>query len=153
MRRPAFDRCRVATCAHELRIASKSGGLVILHTHTRAFRIITAKHELSIETAADTISRERVLPAHLLGTAQKTRQARVPDARSVRMGRLMSQIPNEDPARLARVQDAKWRTIGVRHDWKALLLLLTILSPINSFQGMSLAQTTVCQACKVMYAG
>lgn len=60
------------------------------------------------------------------------------------MGRLMSQIPNEDPARLARVQDAKWRTIGVKHDWKALLLLLAILSPIKSFQGMPLAQTTVC---------
>ena len=30
------------------------------------------------------------------------------------MGRLVAQIPNEDPARLARVQDAKWRTIGVR---------------------------------------
>lgn len=29
------------------------------------------------------------------------------------MGRLVAQIPNEDPARLARVQDAKWRTIGV----------------------------------------
>lgn len=31
------------------------------------------------------------------------------------MGRLVAQIPNEDPARLARVQDAKWRTIGVRY--------------------------------------
>ena len=29
------------------------------------------------------------------------------------MGRLVAQIPNEDPSRLARVQDAKWRTIGV----------------------------------------
>lgn len=38
------------------------------------------------------------------------------------MGRLMSQIPNEDPARLARVQDAKWRTIGVRVVLKMLLL-------------------------------
>eukprot|EP00891_Asterochloris_glomerata_P005719 jgi/Astpho2/5719/fgenesh1_pm.00079_%23_56_t len=31
------------------------------------------------------------------------------------MGRLTAQIPNEDPARLQRIQDAKWRTIGVRH--------------------------------------
>lgn len=29
------------------------------------------------------------------------------------MGRLVAQIPNEDPDRLKRVMDAKWRTIGV----------------------------------------
>lgn len=30
------------------------------------------------------------------------------------MGKIVSQIPNEDPERLKRVLDAKWRTIGVR---------------------------------------
>ena len=30
------------------------------------------------------------------------------------MGRGIAQLPNEDPARLGRVQDAKWRSIGVR---------------------------------------
>ena len=35
------------------------------------------------------------------------------------MGRMVAQIPNEDPARLARVQDAKWRTIGVREVLRA----------------------------------
>ena len=40
------------------------------------------------------------------------------------MGRLVAQIPNEDPARLARVQDAKWRTIGVM-----LLVMLTQAMP------------------------
>lgn len=69
------------------------------------------------------------------------------------MGRLMSQMPNEDPARLARVQDAKWRTIGVKQDWNALLLLLAKLSAMERFQGMPLAQTTLCQACQVMHAG
>lgn len=29
------------------------------------------------------------------------------------MGRLVAQVPNEDPDRLKRVMDAKWRTIGV----------------------------------------
>jgi hypothetical protein len=29
------------------------------------------------------------------------------------MGRMVAQIPNEDPERLKRVLDAKWRTIGV----------------------------------------
>jgi hypothetical protein len=35
------------------------------------------------------------------------------------MGRLMSQIPNTDPGRVARVMDAKYRCIGVRdsHVW------------------------------------
>jgi hypothetical protein len=31
------------------------------------------------------------------------------------MGRLIHQLPNEDPARLSRVLDAKYRCIGVRH--------------------------------------
>lgn len=44
-----------------------------------------------------------------LGSAQQT----VSGPRFPRMGRLVAQIRNEDPARLARVQDAKWRTIGV----------------------------------------
>ncbi|KAK9816917.1 hypothetical protein WJX72_007072 [[Myrmecia] bisecta] len=34
------------------------------------------------------------------------------------MGKLVAQVPNEDPARLQRIQDAKYRTIGV--DAKAL---------------------------------
>ncbi|GFR41104.1 hypothetical protein Agub_g1749 [Astrephomene gubernaculifera] len=32
------------------------------------------------------------------------------------MGRLVAQVPNEDPERLKRVLDAKWRTIGVDKD-------------------------------------
>lgn len=32
------------------------------------------------------------------------------------MGRLNSHIPNEEPERLKRVLDAKWRTIGVSGD-------------------------------------
>lgn len=50
---------------------------------------------------------------HPSGEGRQQGQLCVPDPRSVTMGRLVSQIPNEDPARLARVQDAKWRTIGV----------------------------------------
>ena len=48
-----------------------------------------------------------------LGAGKEPGYALVPYPRSLKMGRLTSQIPNEDPARLARVQDAKWRTIGV----------------------------------------
>ncbi|KAG2450209.1 hypothetical protein HYH02_000310 [Chlamydomonas schloesseri] len=32
------------------------------------------------------------------------------------MGRLVAQVPNEDPERLKRVLDAKWRTIGIDKD-------------------------------------
>ena len=33
--------------------------------------------------------------------------------RGIEMGKLVSQVPNEDPERLSRVLDAKYRTIGV----------------------------------------
>lgn len=47
------------------------------------------------------------------------------------MGRLVAQIPNEDPARLARVQDAKWRTIGVREASRVATLRYSALVPLQ----------------------
>jgi len=47
------------------------------------------------------------------------------------MGRMVAQIPNEDPARLARVQDAKWRTIGVREASRAARLGYTTLAQLQ----------------------
>jgi hypothetical protein len=43
-----------------------------------------------------------------------TRPARALPTNAFEMGRLVSQIPNEDSARLSRVMDAKYRVIGVR---------------------------------------
>ncbi len=47
------------------------------------------------------------------------------------MGRMVAQIPNEDPARLARVQDAKWRTIGVGEALRAARLGYTTLAQLH----------------------
>ncbi len=45
------------------------------------------------------------------------------------MGRLVAQVPNEDPERLKRVLDAKWRTIGVGTQTAERYALLSRTSP------------------------
>ena len=57
------------------------------------------------------------------------------------MGRMVAQIPNEDPARLARVQDAKWRTIGVREASHATILGYTTLAQLQC----TYMQSTACE--------